>query len=242
MARKRRTIPLVIGPPFRLEPDHFNWKTVESAYGQRLSREQQKQIFEATQTYIIFRSRETNSEPLRLSVDRVKRLKNSAESFRKIIVEDDSGSMAHVFARHEIKLQFSDDYLVAQDPLAGLARVVESFVHACKVATTNMTKHSFSTDGIAWCSWVIELTRIAQQARLPTGARTDSDKNTGESSPFVRLVEELQSQLPKQFQDKRQSSTALAKAINRVRKGDFPGHKQRNVERKDVPPKIKIAN
>jgi hypothetical protein len=219
MARKRRaTIPLVIGPSFRLEPDHFDWKTLESVYGQRLTRDQRKRFFEATQTYVAFRAREMNSEPLRFSINRIERLKNSAESFRRTIVEWDSGSMADVFAHHEIKLQFSDEYLVAQDPLAGLARVVESFVHACELAMSNLTEPPpFWPDGTAWRNWIIELTRIAQESGLPTSARTDTDKNTGGASAFVEFVEKLQAQLPSGLQHTRQSVSALAKAINRAR-------------------------
>jgi hypothetical protein len=230
VARKRAgTVPLVSGPSSLLEPDGFHWKMVERAYGRSLSPEQRRRIFEVTQTYVAFRTREINSHPLRDSVRRVERLKKSAKSFRETLVKSDDSSDAHLFAHHQIKLQFSDDYLVAPDPIAGLTRVVGSFISACENALENHSnekKHLDSIkaegvpalDGTAWRNWIIELTSVVEEFGLPSGVRTDRDKNKGdESSPFVRLVTALQVQLPKKLQDQRQSEDALAKAINRAR-------------------------
>jgi hypothetical protein len=219
MAKRRATVPLVKGkvPFIELKPDHFNWTTLECAFGQSLSREQRQRIFEATRTYAAFRAREMKSEPLRDSIQRIKRLKKSGESFRTFL-EGDRDSMADVFADHEIKLQFSDDYLVAPDSLAGFRHVVGSFVHACETAISNMAEPlPFWPDGTAWRDWVIELTRIALESGLPGSVRTDTDKNKGGPSAFVKFVEKLQAQLPSELQHRRLSIGALAKAINRAR-------------------------
>jgi hypothetical protein len=229
MAKKRAgAVPLVSGLSWILELDDFDWKTLESAYGQSLSRQQRQRIFDATQTYVAFRGREVNSQPLRVSIGRVERLKKSAESFRKALVEGDNGSMANVFAHHEIKLQFSDDYSVAPDYIAELTRVLGSFVRACETVLENYSKNRRQLDsieangipgpdGIAWRNWIVELTSVTDEFGLPSGARTDTDKNKRGPSPFVRLANELQAQLPEKLQRKPQSAAALAKAINRAR-------------------------
>jgi hypothetical protein len=209
--------------------DDSDWKALESTYDRSLSPEQRQRIFDVTQTYVTFRSREINSQPLRDSVRRVERLKKSAESFRKTIAEGDECSMATAFAHFEIKLQFSDDYLVAPDSIAGLTRVVSSFVTACDTVLENHLKNKEQlnsmkaegippSDGTAWRNWIIELTRIAKESGLPTGGRADTDKNKGGFSPFVRLVKELDANLPKEIQQHtRQSDDTLARAINRAR-------------------------
>jgi hypothetical protein len=219
MAKRRATVPLVKGevPFIRLKPDQLNWTTLERAFGQSLSPGQRQRMFEATQTYAAFRAREMISVPLRGSVHRIKLLKKSAESFGKFL-ECDRDSMADVFADHEIKLQFSDDYMVAPDSLAGFRHVVGSFVRACEIAISNMAEPlPFCPDGTAWRNWVIELTRIARESGLPASVRTDTDKNKGEPSAFVKFVEKFQAQLPSELQHKRLSVGALAKAINRAR-------------------------
>jgi hypothetical protein len=231
MAKKRAdTVPLVLGQSLKLKLDDSDWKTLESAYGQSLSREQRERIFDATQTYIDFRTREISSQPLRDSVRRVERLRRSAESFHKTLVEGDESSTAKVFARHEIKLQFSDDYLVAPDSIAGLTHVVGSFVSACETVLENHLNKKKqlrdikangvpSADGTAWRTWIVELTSVTEEFGIPSGARTDTDKNKrDEQSPFVRLVKELDAQLPKKVQQHaRQSYDTLARAINRAR-------------------------
>jgi hypothetical protein len=229
MANKRAgMVPLVSGPSFILKLENIDWKKLESAYGRSLSRKQRQRIFDATQNYVAFRTRETNSLPIRVSIHRVERLKESAKSFHKTLVEGDSSSTANVFAHHEIKLQFSNDCLAAPDFMAALTSVVGSFIRACETVLENhsKSKHQLDSikakgipppDGAAWRTWIIELTRMAEESGLPTGARTDTDKNKGGPSAFVKLIWELQAQLPKELEHERSSKSALAKAIIRAR-------------------------
>jgi hypothetical protein len=221
--RRARIVPLVTGPSIILKPDDFDWDTLENAYREKLSPPARQLIAKATNTYVAFRSREIASKPLRLSINRVKRLMKSAESFQKAIVEGDADSNANSFAHHEIKLQFSDDYLIASDPIAGLSRVVNSFSRACAFTIENLESNpSPAVDGNAWRNWIIELTKVASEFDLSKSARSDTDKNKKGPSPFVRLVKELQAQLPKELQQKR-SEDALARAINRAREGRARG-------------------
>jgi hypothetical protein len=178
MAKKRTgTVPLVSGPSLILRLGDFDWKTLESVYGQSLSRKQRQRIFEGTQTYVAFRTREINSPPLRDSVRRVEQLKKSAECFHKTLVEGDNELTAHLFAHHEIKLQFSDDYLVAPNSIAGLSRVVGSFISACETVLENHLNYKVPTaDGTAWRNWIIELTAATEEFDLPSGARNDTDR------------------------------------------------------------------
>jgi hypothetical protein len=228
MAKRRVTlVPYVSGPVVRWKPDQFDWKKLARAFGKSLSPAQQQRIAEATETYVAFRSREMNSKPVRDTVNRIKQLRKSAESFRKAIEANDLS--AEVFARHQIMLKFSEDYLFARDDLfSGLSSVVGSFVRACEHAIADLQLKPIEgepirpTDGTAWRIWVIELTGMAQESGLPTGARNDTDKDKGKPSPFVRLLMELQAQLPKELGHERSSESALAKAINIARQS---GHK-----------------
>jgi hypothetical protein len=222
MAKKRSaTIPYVIGPVIGWTPANFDWKKVERAYGKTFTPSQRQRIVEATQTYVAFRSREIDAEPVRVSVARIKRLRRSAESFRKAV--EANGSSAELFARQEIKLQFSDDNLVAPDLFDGLNRVVVAFIRACERAIANLqlrpgeAEPVRATDGTAWRMWIIEQTTLAGEWKLPVGVRSDTDKNKGKPSAFVRLISEFQRQLPKELGHERLSDPALAKAINRAR-------------------------
>ncbi|MBR0796857.1 hypothetical protein JQ615_15785 [Bradyrhizobium jicamae] len=68
-----------------------------------------------------------------------------------------------------------------------------------------------------WDVWVSDLTGIAERAGLPSGARKDSDKNSGQASPFVRLVDTLQHFIPESRRRFVHSLDGLATGINRGR-------------------------
>jgi len=220
MAKKRvRPIPLVSGQSIQWKLDDFNWKKLEVAYGERLSPSARRSVLEATQAYLAFFSRERHAEPVQLSIDRVKDLKECAESFRQTLgVQNESNS--HVFASHHIELQFSNPHLKAAELLPKLSCFVGSFISACEFALEILDEDStvsFWADGTAWRHRIVDLTQIADKFDLPDGVRTDTDKNKNGQSPFVRFVGELQAQLPKGVQEEMLSVGALAKAINRAR-------------------------
>jgi hypothetical protein len=74
-------------------------------------------------------------------------------------------------------------------------------------------------EGDSWKTWIWRLTAICKQHRLPTGARTDSDKRVADMpSPFVALVRELQRLLALTDARRSQKSNhALAQMIKRAR-------------------------
>jgi hypothetical protein len=69
-----------------------------------------------------------------------------------------------------------------------------------------------------WNHWIWCLTKILDDAQLPTGVRKDGDA-TGKTSPFVVLVSKLQSFIPHQFRRSAQLN-ALAEAISEARRSD----------------------
>jgi len=69
-----------------------------------------------------------------------------------------------------------------------------------------------------WDIWIADLTGIAQRERLPSGARKDSDKTTGQASPFVRLVNALQRFIPPSRRRFIHSIDGLATGVSRARK------------------------
>ena len=74
------------------------------------------------------------------------------------------------------------------------------------------------SEGQIWNLWVLMLTDIMKNHRLPYKIRKDTDKRKGETpSPFVALIWELQQSLPKEQRKFTQSHDALAQGIYRAR-------------------------
>jgi hypothetical protein len=78
------------------------------------------------------------------------------------------------------------------------------------------------TPGEIWNLWVNSITTVIRDENLPYKVRKDTDKHTGNNSPFVRLIKEIQNSLPKEFRMFTHSDDALAQAIHRARRNvDF---------------------
>lgn len=114
-------------------------------------------------------------------------------------------------------MNFDSPRLAASELFHGMEELLTSFSVACDVAATNITSGKLAPgprDGKAWNIWVYSLTQVAREFGLPEGVSNDF---IDMHSPFVRLVKELEAQLPAEVRKKRLSDHALAKAINRAR-------------------------
>ena len=88
-------------------------------------------------------------------------------------------------------------------------------------------------EGERWRGWVRALTQIAEQHKLPIGARTDT---THGPSPFVVLVRELQRYVLPEARRHTHSYEALAKAIQRARRAGGVSAHSRTISRDlDIP-------
>jgi hypothetical protein len=105
------------------------------------------------------------------------------------------------------------------DKFVRLRRVLVSLLDACTSARAEMDDPGLPghREGNCWQGWVRAVTRIAKRHKLPIGAHTD--KNSRGPSPFVVLLRELQRYVPPKARRHTHSDDALAKAIQRARRG-----------------------
>jgi hypothetical protein len=136
---------------------------------------------------------------------------------------------ATVYAHYLIKRHFADETLWSrkfrgqkEDKLVRLRRLPALLRDACTSALAELDNPKLPghREGDCWRGWVQNLTYIAKAHGLPTAARTDTDKIAGDKpSPFVALVRELQRLVPAATARHAHSNDALAKAIQRARRG-----------------------
>ena len=83
-----------------------------------------------------------------------------------------------------------------------------------EIGNTNLKGYR---EGDCWDQWVRQLTKIAQESKIPFAASKGSDKATTYSA-FILLVEAFQNCVPASARRHFHSKAALAAAINRARK------------------------
>jgi len=140
------------------------------------------------------------------------------------------------YAHHLIKWHFADETFWSRkfrgrnDKFVRLRRVLVSLLDACTSALAELDDPNLPghREGECWRGWVLELTRIAKQHKLPIGARTDT---THGPSPFVELVRELQRYVLPEARRHTHSYEALAKAIQRARRGGGVSAHSRTISR-----------
>ena len=104
---------------------------------------------------------------------------------------------------------------LARDKLHHFRSALKSFVVASSCALNDLSAAE-GHHGKAWGWWTQGLTRLAKKHGLPAGVSPEVDKN-GCPSPFVCLVEELESFLPADPRPCERSPAARAMAILRAR-------------------------
>ena len=87
---------------------------------------------------------------------------------------------------------------------------------ACQTALAEMNDPDakFFREGASWDDWIRELTKIAEENDLPTGASKAGNPDA-DVGPFARLVATLQEHLPKEA--RRHANTRLSSAIYSAR-------------------------
>jgi hypothetical protein len=109
--------------------------------------------------------------------------------------------------------QHLDEQSLARHKLHHLRDALKSLVVACDYALGDLSATENSDDE-PWNWWIQGLTRIAQEHRLPDGARIVETSEKLKLSPFGGLVRALQEHVPARHMH---SDEALAKAIQRAR-------------------------
>jgi hypothetical protein len=194
----------------KMNVEDFDWARLKAAYGPEISADARHKIVDATYYYFVMADFELAAEPLSVAIKRIRSLQKSARRFHQSILAYQSNS----------NWGFND--FKTKEILGSLNGILRSLDDACEVSVEFNTLPEMLAavppDGTGWNTWVWRLTRIVRDFGLPEGVRNDSDKQATEGmSEFVRLIIELQSQIPKQFRRPYASPHALAKAIHRAR-------------------------
>jgi hypothetical protein len=220
MARHAPRLPFAVlrgGDPDLTITD-ADWKQIEDAYGRRLDAELRDQINRATWVFLALAPSELAAEPAANARRKIELIEAAAAKLRDAILETPNPirSQAATYAHHLIDQNLRDTRINGKLQTIGSAMV--SVVQACQMARSKLHNSNWRSGrkGGTWRHWILELSSILSDKKLPIKARKDSDK-TDASSPFVALVDKLQSLLPKAYRQSSQSKGALAKAVHVAR-------------------------
>ena len=234
MARPVRTLPFasVSGGGPKFSPTNEQWKQIERAYGHALTDNVRQAIVAATINFLLWEPFEREAKPISRARERVVTVQKAAKSLHDALVLYEElvtapATTATVYAHQLIKRHFAgEEFWSAKfrsrngGELARLKRVLAPLPSACASALAELDDPNLPgyCEGACWRGWVRDLTRIAKQHKLPIPVRTDTDKKW-RPSPFVALLYELQQHVPVAARRHMHSKAALAKAIQRARRG-----------------------
>ena len=227
MPRSIQRIDLIkrLGKPIEFSADDRT--RVEAAYGRKLTSEQWAQITGATSLLTALGGGIESLAPMRVVSKKLQKLTDAARSVREELSEKPLPSYKNStlqaihskFFNHVISL-----------PNAGHLSLFLLHVLNSTIATSEFMAEALNkkpdeekimmgfSEGQIWTLWVLLLTNIMKNHRLPYKVRKDTDKRKGETpSPFVALIWELQQSLPKELRKFTQSHNALAQGIYRAR-------------------------
>jgi hypothetical protein len=241
MVRRIPRIPIATingGPQLLLSND--DWQRLEKAYGFSLRAEAREQIVEATRKFLISGEAEVTARPLAEASQRVEEIRKSSVQLRNVLInhpQDDDWDARH-HAHHLINrfLNYGSiedrdrDALPDTDPLderdsdkaavadfrQGFLAEVGSLIAACDRALKCLEEKPGPTKGDAWDQWICRLSAIAEEHQLPNGARKISFDE--KPSPFVAMIWELQTFVPKDYLRTQWTPIALTEAITRARR------------------------
>jgi hypothetical protein len=220
MAQVTPKIPIasVRGGDPKLTITDKDWQRIQVAYGSELSPDLRKEIYEATIRFLQFVPFEQAAQPVLIARQKIKRVFKAATDLQKAILEhpqSDAGD-ATLYANRLINRYFDDGSITDRDKLGFLGKLMGPLSTACSFALEHLDNHKNHgrREGEAWRLWVQNLKSILAAKGLPTEVRKDTDKNrTGNPSPFVAFIHELQACVPETFRRSIQSDGALAQSI-----------------------------
>jgi hypothetical protein len=224
MAKFAPRIPIASAAIF--EPvtiDAEGWRRIEQAYGRNLSLRVRGQLHEATEEYVRFGALELHAAQVSQAEKRIATLQEAAGKFAEML-NADKAEDASFHAMRLIDKQFEPASAggerrtrMSECLLATLWCLHEACAKALK--DLKDPKNHGHRPGMRWARWIQELTLIVCEHSLPHEARKDTDKQkTDRPSPFVALLRELQSFIPKPLRRASISAGALATAISEARK------------------------
>ena len=210
--RPRLPVATLRGADPILEISGVDWDRIEKKCRRALVPEMRDELLAATWIFLALIDSEEAAQPVAASRAHLESIKKAATELRKAILEEAAKSNATRYAEHLIDQSFADPRICGKVLIVG--SVMVSLVEACEKALQSLDQvHVGRKKGDTWKQWLIDLGKIAATYGWPIAARKDSDK-TDRPSPFVTLVNEVQSFLPTRC---RRSAGALAKSIHDAR-------------------------
>jgi hypothetical protein len=231
----RKKIPRTTAHPVPFLLGASDWERIERAYGTPLSQQVRDEIVFQTEDFLYWASAE-QTPSLQSAQERVEGLRDLTERLLKEIQRntDVSPYTNELIADFFGDLWHKDTGAIALSDGDSLPSVVTrplaSFLLACNDALDHLKSLSTKTwiwgDGEAWKRWVLGLSDLAKANSLPTPSSISRPKlSPDRASPFVLFIEQLQHNIPKEYQQSCQSSVALAEAIKRARRSRNAIHK-----------------
>jgi hypothetical protein len=193
-----------------------HWGRIEDAYGRPLDSKLRDEIVTLVWDLWNDAALEQNAPMSRDVLNRIAEIRRGALDFKLLLnkLPDETERYIRNHLQQEIKRLGPP-----QADMRTTVQIAGRLVTACDRVSQRLRHSEGFVDGDAWRHFIIRLTNILKNAKLPTGAAQSRDKSKGDGvSPFVSLVIALQSTLPKKFRrHDRADPLSLGKEINRAR-------------------------
>jgi hypothetical protein len=194
-----------------------DWAKIEAAYGCSVPQSARVEIVEATNKFLQFSAFALAALPLTDALKRVEAMKRCATDLLITICERSESAQVvdGIIEKHTKSLSAGTPY-----DLLHIADVAGCLIAACEKTKRELVDQPSSGPDAdeRWRLWVRRITAIAKASKLPRGVRKDRLGNPEwRPSPFVRLVDALQTCLPSAHRRRATSHEALSQAITAAR-------------------------
>lgn len=255
MAKRKPIVPIMAfayeegASSYSLHLTQSNWARIENAAGLCLSDSLKTEIESWSRDFLILDYVESKSLPVLAIRKRLQTLRASAIKFLSTLTEHESDyplfsgppvrfpgaapRSVEAIAAALIDGHISNPAHLVRAIRFQLPSALRGYIDACDAGLVSLQQArkpcQVGARNDSWRMWVRDIARVLQSEGLPVSARQDTDKNSGEASPFVCVLWELQTLFPKESRQHMQSKSALAQAINAVLGSD----RKRNRSAKD---------
>jgi hypothetical protein len=209
------------GEPPAFEIDHQGWKEIEALVGP-ISPGTRDEVIKAIRTYLWTASIALSAGNLDEAAKVATRFQTDLARVRKAMsmssTSDAQDLVSVLFARNLHHPLILDD-LSPEIKIEIFANLLQAGETACAQTIDELAgdKHAGPPIGRYWEGLMRRLTSIFDRNGLSTGVRKDDDV-TEQQSPFVYVIDLLQSQFDPQYCRATQSLSALSVAISKARR------------------------
>ncbi len=206
-------------------PKKIDWEKTKEILGADIQEEARRKTWEIIVRYAALEELRTNSSNLVATRQHLKKVKRTVEKLRALTNEDDI-DLAQAHSSHLIANYLNHpvlpeiDHSKSRSPLETFRGILESMLESIQLGTEETLNPSLQRDfNKNWRNFVVDIRDTLWKSNLPTGV-SKSLAEAGRASPFVGVVQYLQSLLPPGARRHEQSMSALAAAMQvAIRKG-----------------------